>query len=142
MYVHDHLSLEQLQAWAKRHSQKRRIWGRSQAVVLAWQGRTTSDIAQALGVSRRAVQEWVAKYNRGGPEALLERPHPGRPRRLAPDRYQERKQRLNAPTRPDPTMRSVSCVASISNASWTRSSRSSCRCVRFTTCGVISTTAT
>ena len=101
MHVHDHLTLEQLQAWAKRHSQKRRIWVRFQAVVLAGQGRTTPDIAQALGVSRRAVQEWVAKYNRGGPEALLERLHPGRPRRLAPDRYDELKQRLDAPPRPD-----------------------------------------
>src|SRR5512143_119221 len=101
MYVHDHLTREQLQIWAKRHSQKRRIWVRFQAVVLALQGRTALDIAQALSISRRAAQQWIAKYNCGGPEALLERPHPGRPRRLAPDRYDDLKQRLDAPPRPD-----------------------------------------
>jgi len=101
MHVHDHLTLEQLQAWAKRHSQVRRVWVRFQAVVLAGQGRTAPDIAQSLGVSRRAVQEWVATYNRGGPKALLERPHSGRPRRLASDRYDELKQRLDTPPRPN-----------------------------------------
>jgi transposase len=69
--------------------------------VLALQGRTALDIAQALGVSRRAVQEWVAKYNCSGLEALLERHHPGRPRRLAPDRYDDLKQGLDAPPRFD-----------------------------------------
>ena len=101
MHVHEHLTPEQLIAWAKRHSVKRRIWVRFQTIVLARQGRTALDIAEALGVSRRAVQEWVAKYNRGGPEALLERPHPGRPRRLAPDCYDALKQRLDAPVRPE-----------------------------------------
>jgi transposase len=101
MHVHEHLTPEQLRAWAKRHSQKRRIWVRFQAVVLAHQGRTAPDIAEALGVSRRAVQEWVAKYNRGGSEALLERPRPGRPRRLGPDCYDALRQRLDAPARPE-----------------------------------------
>src|SRR5262249_59620427 len=100
MHVHEHLTPEQLIAWAKRHSVKRRIWVRFQTIVLAQQGRTALDIAEALGVSRRAVQEWVAKYNRGGPEALLERPHPGRPRRLAPDCYDALRQRLDHPAPP------------------------------------------
>src|SRR5260370_1167656 len=77
MYVEDRDSLERLHEAAKQ-CRKARTWPRVQAVVLAKQGDTASDIARALGVSRRAVQAWVAAYNRGGLEALPDRPHPGR----------------------------------------------------------------
>jgi transposase len=107
MRVLDHLTPEPLHDWARRHSRKRRIWVRFQAVVLARGGRTALDIAQALGVSRRSVQQGVARYNRGGPEALLERPHTGRPRRLAPDRSEELRQRLDALPRADDGVRAL-----------------------------------
>jgi hypothetical protein len=77
MYVEDRDSLERLQEAAKT-CRKTRTWHRVQAVVLAKQGETAPDIARVLGVSRRAVQTWVAMYNRGGLEALPDRPHPGR----------------------------------------------------------------
>jgi transposase len=92
LYVHDHLPLDELQRRAKALSDKR-TWLRYQAVILAAQGGTSRAIAPALGCSPRAVQQWVAKFNRGGPEALHERPHPGRPPRLAgPEllRFEER----------------------------------------------------
>jgi transposase len=101
MHVYGHLTPARLRALAKTHSQRRRIWVRFQAVVLAAQGRTAVDIAQALGVSRRAVQGWVAGYNRGGPDALRERPHTGRPRLLGADQYERLRQRLDAPPRPE-----------------------------------------
>ena len=82
MHVHDHLPLEELQDLAKAVIEKR-IWVRYQAVILASQGRSAAAVALALGCSVRSVQNWVARYNRGGPEALRERPHPGRPPRLA-----------------------------------------------------------
>ena len=92
MYVHDHLPLDELQRRTKQISRKR-VWIRYQAVILALQGRSAAEIARALSCSSRAVQGWVARYNRGGPETLDERPHPGRPPRLAgPEliRFQER----------------------------------------------------
>src|SRR5688572_18431625 len=85
MTVHDHLPPEQLRDLARAHSHSRRIWIRFQAVVLAQGGRTAPDISEALGCSRRAVQQWVARYNGGGPDALRERPHTGRPPRLPAD---------------------------------------------------------
>lgn len=78
MNVHDHLPLDELQRLAKDIT-KKRVWLRSQAVILARQGGTADGIAHALGCSPRAVQTWVAKFNQGGPHALNERPHPGRP---------------------------------------------------------------
>jgi transposase len=92
MLVQDHHSLEELQELARDLAQKR-LWLRYQAVVLAKQGCSAPEIARALGCSRRAVQTWVAKYNRDGTLGLQEGRHTGRPPRLAgPDvlRFQER----------------------------------------------------
>ncbi len=48
MHVHDHLPLDELQRTAKTMT-RRRVWVRYQAVILATQGRSAADIAQALG---------------------------------------------------------------------------------------------
>ncbi len=80
MHVQDHLTLEALQ---HRTSSIRdtKLWKRHQAVVLAIQGRSAKQIAEALGCSQWAVQKWVTRYNRLGPGALQERPRSGRPLR-------------------------------------------------------------
>src|SRR3954451_22009578 len=100
MFVADHRTTEQLQELAQAFTQKR-IWRRAQAVVLAKQGRTAQDIADALGCSLKAVKNWVAQYNAGGIEALHERPRSGRPPLLDPAQYPRLKQRLDAPPRPE-----------------------------------------
>lgn len=92
MVVHDHHTLDELQALTRAVA-KKRIWVRYQAVVLAKQGHTATQIADVLGASRRSVQGWVARYNEAGVSGLEERPHTGRPPRLSePDvvRFQER----------------------------------------------------
>jgi len=100
MFVADHHTLQQLQDLAQAIPQKR-LWRRVQAVVLAKQGRTAEDIAQALGCSLRAVKNWGAQYNQGGIAALHERPRSGRPPGLDPQEYPRLKQRLDAPPRPE-----------------------------------------
>jgi transposase len=99
MQVHDHLGAEPLRDLAKSHAGTRRVWVRYQAVVLAHSGRTAEDIAESLGCSRRAVQQWVARYNAGGPDALLEGRHTGRRPRLPADQLDRLKARLAAPPR-------------------------------------------
>lgn len=100
MHVQGHRTLEQLQDLARAIPQKR-IWRRFQAVILALQGRTNADIALALGCSQRAVRDWVARYNRQGPDALREQTHPGRPARFRPEDWPLLQQRLDAPPRPE-----------------------------------------
>jgi transposase len=100
MDIRDHHTLDEPQRLAKAVPQ-RRTWLRYQAVILARQGRSAPDIARALGCSRRAVQAWVARYNRGGAPALYERPHPGRPPRLAGPELQRFEERLEAGLRPE-----------------------------------------
>ncbi len=100
MFVADHHPLEQLHDLVLAIPQKR-LWRRVQTVVLAKQGWTAQDIADALGCSLKAVKNWVAQYNRGGIQALHEQPRSGRPLRLDPQEYPRLKQRLDAPPRPE-----------------------------------------
>src|SRR4051794_3755385 len=100
MFVADHHTPGQLHELVQAIPQKR-LWRRAQAVNLAKQGRTAQDIADALGCSLKAVKNWVAQYNRGGIEALHERPRSGRPPLLDPQEYPRLKQRLGAPPRPE-----------------------------------------
>jgi transposase len=100
MRVHDHVPLEELQHLAKAIGEQR-VWVRYQAVIRASQGRSAAGVASALGCSVRSARDWVARYNRGGPEALAERPHSGRPPRLAGPELARFKERLQAGPTPE-----------------------------------------
>ena len=119
MFVQNHHSLEELQRLTKALT-KKRIWLRHQAVVLAKQGHSAPAIARALGCSHRAVQAWVGRYNQGGLAALQERPHTGRPPRLAAADVPRFRDRLEAGPTPEDgvcTFRARTCAAS-----WRRNS--------------------
>jgi transposase len=100
MHIEDHDPLDRLHEVAKAH-RNTRTWPRVQAIILAKQGDTAPRIARALGVSRRAVPAWVAAYNRGGLEALPDRPHPGRTPILPRDQEDRFRERIDAPPRPE-----------------------------------------
>ena len=101
MHVHEHLSLEELHRLTQ-SIRGTRYWKRYQAVVLAMQGRPAADIARCLDCSDRAVQNWVTRYNRSGPEILQEQPRSGRPPRLSGSELIRFQQRLEAgPTAED-----------------------------------------
>ena len=75
MHIEDHDPLERLQE-AARGYRNTRTWPRVQAILLAKQGDTAPRIARALGFSRRAVQAWVAAYDRGGLDGAAGPPPP------------------------------------------------------------------
>jgi transposase len=100
MHVEDRDAMERLQERAKQY-RGTRTWPRVQAVILAKQGDTAPEIARALGFSRRAVQSWVASYDRGGLEALPGRGHPGRRPTLPHDQEVRFLERIDAPPRPE-----------------------------------------
>jgi putative transposase len=108
MVVQEHHSLEELQQLT-RAVVKKRIWLRYQAVVPAKQGHSAPAIAQVLGSSRRAVQGWVARYNQGGVSALQERPHTGRPPRLAGADVLRFQERLEAGPKPEDGVCALRC---------------------------------
>jgi transposase len=100
MHVADHLSLDELRGRADEESGKRRFV-RIRSVILAAEGRTAPQIAQALGYSRRAVQAWVARYNAEGPESFGDRPRPGQPTHLPPAEVERLRHRIDAGPTPE-----------------------------------------
>lgn len=56
---------------------------RLRAFELKQAGWTQPEIAEALGVSRGAVRQWMKAAEEGGGDALRSRPRPGRPGRLS-----------------------------------------------------------
>jgi len=57
---------------------------RLRAVDRVQRGAHPEEVALALGLHRKTVYGWLARYRDGGRGALLARPVPGRPPRLAP----------------------------------------------------------
>jgi transposase len=56
---------------------------RIRAVEQAGEGAHPEDVAAALGLHRKTVYGWLAKYREGGKDALTARPVPGRPPKMA-----------------------------------------------------------
>ena len=73
---------------------------RYRAVVLALDGHEAVAIAQALGRSRRSVQDWVYAYRDGGIDHLLPGKSTGRPTKLPREREAELMKRLDEGPRP------------------------------------------
>lgn len=72
------------------------------AIHSALIGDTAPDLAEETHTSERAVRGWVARYNAGGPAALLDRPGRGRKGPRDAGRGEELKARLRAgPTAAD-----------------------------------------
>ncbi len=100
MEVRDHATLETLRRLEKReadvqHAKRLRI------IILAIQGFTAPAISLTLDISRRAVQEWVDRYNREGLQGLVD--HRGGNRRdsLTGEEKAELCKRLDAGPTPD-----------------------------------------
>lgn len=56
---------------------------RLRAVEQVEAGAHPEEVAQALGLHRKTVYGWLAKYRKGGKDALTARPVPGRPPKLS-----------------------------------------------------------
>ena len=102
MNVTEHHTVEQLHT-LYRTTTNARLARRIQAVWLARRGRTCPEIMEITGASRRAVQQWIARYNDGGIEALPDKPRSGRPAFLDTDQRQRLARRIECgPTPEDP----------------------------------------
>lgn len=75
---------------------------RIQALAMAQQSLTGAQIAELMGEDDRLIREWVKKYNRDGIQALTDAPRSGRKPKLAPEREQAFRDRVEAgPTQAD-----------------------------------------
>ncbi len=71
------------------HSSPQKLVLRCRIVLLAIDGQGNSEIAREIGTSRPTVVLWRRRFNRGGLEALEDRPRPGRKKRI-PERTVEK----------------------------------------------------
>lgn len=81
MNVKEHYSSKQLLKMYKTESDAR-LARRIQGVYLASKSHTCAEIMHITGASRRAIQQWIKKYNHSGIEALKEKPRSGKPTTL------------------------------------------------------------
>ena len=97
MHVAHHHTLDELRQHArKQHKARPRL--RTQAVILALEGKTAANIAAALGAAERSVCSWIGRYNELGLEGLQAYSIPGRPCRLDAKQLERLRKRLdNAP---------------------------------------------
>lgn len=82
MHVEDHHGIDDLRRMG-RVEKNARLRVRLQAIVLAKRGRTAPEVADALGVSRRTIQQWIRRYNDTGIDGLRHRPGQGRRSKLS-----------------------------------------------------------
>ena len=88
MNVKTHCTSNQLLKMYKIESNPR-LARRIHGVYLANKGHSCPEIMQIIGSSRRAIQQWVQKYNNTGIEALKDKPRSGKPTTLP--RHKEQK---------------------------------------------------
>jgi transposase len=101
MHVEPHHTPDQLAALI-RAEHRAKVARRLTAVRLALLGQAAPVIAEQVLLSDRQVRTWVARYNRGGADALADRPGRGRPGPLTAEQEGRLRERLRAgPTEAD-----------------------------------------
>ena len=82
MKVKDYHTANQLQKFYL-SEKNAKLAHRIQGVYLASKGLTCPDIVAITGFSRRTIQQWIAKYNKGNINALKDSPRPGQPSKVS-----------------------------------------------------------
>jgi transposase len=78
-----------LEAWSRRRTTAQALALRSRIVLSAAEGRSNSEIAERLGVSRPTVTKWRNRFGELRLEGLLDEPRPGRPRTVTDEQVEE-----------------------------------------------------
>jgi len=100
MEVRDHATLETLRFLERKETDVRHA-KRLRIIILAIQGFTAASISLTLDICERAVQDWVARYNRSGLQGLVD--HRGGSRRdsLSEEEKAQLCERLDQGATPD-----------------------------------------
>src|SRR3974377_2612526 len=63
---------------ARNAAQARRLL----AIAAVLDGASREEAAEACGMDRQTLRDWVIRFNEEGPEGLIKKPPPGRPGKL------------------------------------------------------------
>lgn len=72
-----------LERWARRHTSSQALALRCRIVLACCEGRSNSEVADHLGVNRKTVGKWRARFVEGRVEGLHDEPRPGGPRTIS-----------------------------------------------------------
>ena len=73
---------ETLERWARRPKTSQALALRSRIILASASGKTNSDVAMRLGVTKQMVGKWRSRFLSKRLDGLLDDPRPGRPRTL------------------------------------------------------------
>jgi transposase len=73
----------QLEAWSRRRTSAQALAQRSRIVLAAAEGRTNTEIAERVGVSRNTAAMWRSRFAEHRLDGLVDEPRPGRPRTIS-----------------------------------------------------------
>src|SRR5882672_9364372 len=74
---------EVLERWARRPKSSQALAFRCRIVLAAAEGRSSTEIAAALGCTPSTVGKWRGRCARGGIDGLHDEPRPGKPRSIS-----------------------------------------------------------
>jgi transposase len=74
-----------LERWARRPKSAQALAQRCRIVLAAAEGRSSKEIASALGCSRSTVGRWRGRFAQRGVDGLQDEPRPGKPRSIGDD---------------------------------------------------------
>ena len=70
--------------WVRSPTRSAGLVRRAQIVLRAAEGQPLRRIAEAVGVDRNVVRQWLDRFRAQGLAGLADRPRPGRPRAFPP----------------------------------------------------------
>src|SRR4051795_4778905 len=78
-----------VERWARRPSSAQALAVRSRIVLDAAEGRSNTEIAKRLGISRPTVTKWRSRFAKHRLDGLLDEPRPGRPRTITDEQVEQ-----------------------------------------------------
>jgi transposase len=72
-----------LERWARRHTSSQALVLRCRIVLACCEGRSNREVADHLGVNRKTVGKWRARFVEGRVDGLHDEPRPGGPRTIS-----------------------------------------------------------
>jgi transposase len=72
-----------LERWARRHTSSQALALRCRIVLACCEGRSNREVADHLGVNRKTVGKWRARFVEGRVDGLHDEPRPGGPRTIS-----------------------------------------------------------
>jgi transposase len=72
-----------LERWARRHTSSQALALRCRIVLACCEGRSNREVADHLGVNRKTVGKWRARFVEGRLDGLHDEPRPGGPRTIS-----------------------------------------------------------